>query len=67
MTEIVTACREAVGKDFILMVDVQYLWRDAKSALRTIRHWENLDLFFLETPLLVDKLNKIIKINKLSN
>ena len=56
MTEIVTACREAVGKDFILMVDVQYLWRDAKSALRTIRHWENLDLFFLETPLLVDNL-----------
>ena len=49
MTEIVTACREAVGKNFILMVDVQYLWRDAKSALRTIRHCEKLDLFFLET------------------
>jgi len=56
MTEIITACREAVGKDFILMVDVQYLWRDAKSALRTIRNWEKLDLFFLETPLLVDNL-----------
>ncbi len=56
MTEIITACREAVGKNFTLMVDVQYLWRDAKSALRTIRHWEPLDLFFLETPLLVDNL-----------
>ena len=56
MTEIIVACREAVGKEFALMVDVQYLWRDAKSALRTIRHWEHLDLFFLETPLLVDNL-----------
>jgi L-alanine-DL-glutamate epimerase-like enolase superfamily enzyme len=56
MTEILTACREAVGKDFTIMVDVQYLWYDAKSALRTIRHWESLDLFFLETPLRVDNL-----------
>jgi L-alanine-DL-glutamate epimerase-like enolase superfamily enzyme len=56
MTEIITACREAVGPEFRLMVDVQYLWRDAKSALRTIRHWEHLDLFFLETPLKVDNL-----------
>lgn len=56
MTEIVTACREAVGPDFAMMVDVQYRWRDAKSALRTVRHWENLDLFFLETPLQVDNL-----------
>ncbi|MFC1558193.1 mandelate racemase/muconate lactonizing enzyme family protein [candidate division KSB1 bacterium] len=56
MTEIVTACREAVGKDFTLMVDVQYLWYDAKSALRTIRNWEHLDLFFLETPLQIDNL-----------
>jgi len=56
MTEIITACREAVGRDFALMVDVQYLWRDAKSALRTIRHWEDLDLFFLETPLRTDNI-----------
>jgi len=57
MTEIITACRQAVGRDFTLMVDVQYLWRDAKSALRTISHWADLDLFFLETPLRTDNLN----------
>ena len=57
MTGIVRACREAVGPGFTLMVDVQYLWRDAKTALRTIRHWEDIDLFFLETPLLVDNLD----------
>jgi L-alanine-DL-glutamate epimerase-like enolase superfamily enzyme len=57
MTEIITACRQAVGRDFTLMVDVQYLWRDVKSALRTICHWADLDLFFLETPLRTDNLN----------
>jgi L-alanine-DL-glutamate epimerase-like enolase superfamily enzyme len=56
MTEIVTACREAVGPDFAMMVDVQYRWWDAKDALRTVRHWADLDLFFLETPLRVDNL-----------
>jgi L-alanine-DL-glutamate epimerase-like enolase superfamily enzyme len=56
MTDILTACREAVGADFTLMVDVQYLWYDAKAALRSIRRWDRLDLFFLETPLRVDNL-----------
>jgi len=56
MTDILTACREAVGRDFTIMVDVQYLWFDAKAALRTIRRWDNLDIFFLETPLRVDNL-----------
>ncbi|MFP4094799.1 MAG: mandelate racemase/muconate lactonizing enzyme family protein [Cyclobacteriaceae bacterium] len=56
MTEIITACREAVGPDFKMMVDVQYLWYDAKSALRTISKWEHLDIFFLETPLSIDNL-----------
>jgi L-alanine-DL-glutamate epimerase-like enolase superfamily enzyme len=56
MTEIVTSCREAVGPDFALMIDVQYLWRDAKSCLRTISKWADLDIYFVETPLLVDNL-----------
>ncbi len=56
MTEILTACREAVGRDFTIMVDVQYLWFDAKAALRTIHRWGHLDIFFLETPLRVDNL-----------
>lgn len=56
MTEIITACREALGPEFTLMVDVQYLWYDARSALRTLSKWESLDLFFLETPLAIDNL-----------
>jgi len=57
MTEIVMACREAVGPDFAMMVDVQYRWADAKNALRTLRRWADLDLFFVETPLPADDLD----------
>lgn len=54
--ETVAACREAVGPDMTMMVDVVYGWRDAKEALRVARELEPLDLFFLETPLPVDDL-----------
>ena len=56
MTEIVAACRKAVGPEFAMIVDVQYRWWDAKDCLRTVRRWADLDLFFLETPLQVDNL-----------
>ena len=56
LTDIISACREAVGPDFKMMVDVQYLWYDAKSALRTIKKWDDLDIYFLETPLQIDNL-----------
>ena len=46
MTEIVRACRETVGPDFAMMVDVQYRWSDVHSCLRTVSRWDDLDLFF---------------------
>ena len=55
--EIVAACREAVGPDFVMMVDVCYCWSDAKEALRVIRQLEAYDIFFLETPLQLDDLD----------
>ena len=36
ITETVAACRSAVGDEFVLMVDVQYTWSDADTALRTL-------------------------------
>lgn len=56
MTEVVAACRKAVGPDFVMMVDVQYTWRDAETALRTLRDWAELDVYFVETPLVMDNL-----------
>lgn len=56
MTEVVAACRRAVGPDFVMMVDVQYTWREANVALRTLRDWADLDIYFVETPLAMDNL-----------
>jgi L-rhamnonate dehydratase len=57
IVEIVAACREAVGPQFVMMVDVCYCWRDAKEALRVIRQLEPYDIFFLETPLMLEDLD----------
>ena len=57
IVEMAAACREAVGPEFVMMVDVAYCWSDAKRALRTLERLEPLDLFFLETPLDMDDLD----------
>jgi L-alanine-DL-glutamate epimerase-like enolase superfamily enzyme len=54
--DVIAAVREAVGAEFVLMVDVQYAFPDAQTCLRIIREWRDLDLFFLETPLPADDL-----------
>ena len=56
IVEIVAACREAVGEDFTMMVDVCYCWSNAKQALRVIKQLEPYNLFFLETPIQLDDL-----------
>lgn len=56
ITEVVAACRAAVGPDFVMMVDVQYTWSDAETALRTLKDWKDLDVYFVETPLQIDNL-----------
>jgi L-alanine-DL-glutamate epimerase-like enolase superfamily enzyme len=55
--EVVAAVREAVGPDFVLMLDVQYAFADASECLRVTRGWERDDLLFLETPLPSDDLD----------
>ena len=55
--DVVAACREAAGPDFVLMVDVQYAWANARQALRTLKRLEPFDLFFVETPLQIDDLD----------
>ena len=56
MTEVVAACRAAVGPDFVMMVDVQYTWADVDIALRTLNDWKDFDIYFIETPLAIDDL-----------
>jgi L-alanine-DL-glutamate epimerase-like enolase superfamily enzyme len=53
-TELVAALRAAVGPDFTLMVDVQYAFPDADTALGVLRDWRDFGLSFVETPLWSD-------------
>lgn len=55
--ETVAACREAVGPEMTMMVDVAYAWWDAKEALGVLERLEEYNLFFLETPLNIDDLD----------
>lgn len=56
-TEVVAAVRGAISPDTALLVDVQYLWDDAKVALETLREWQEFDISFIETPLWPDDLD----------
>ncbi len=61
-TEVVAAVRKTLGPDITLMVDVQYLWDDAATALSVVRDWAEFDIFFLETPIWPDYLDEYEKL-----
>ncbi|HVO55070.1 MAG TPA: mandelate racemase/muconate lactonizing enzyme family protein [Solirubrobacterales bacterium] len=55
-TEVVAAVRAAIGPDVDLLVDVQYAFPDADTALSVLADWVEFDLYFVETPLWPDDL-----------
>ena len=55
--EVIAACREAVGPEMTMMVDVAYCWSTAKDALRVLNRIAEYDIYFLETPLDIDDLD----------
>jgi L-alanine-DL-glutamate epimerase-like enolase superfamily enzyme len=63
-TLVVEAVRKTLGPDIALMVDVQYMWTDADTALRTVKDWKQFDVFFLETPLWIDNLDEYAKLHE---
>ena len=56
-TEVLAGVRAAIGPDVALLVDVQYAFPDAGTALAVLRDWESFDLYFVETPLWPDDLD----------
>ena len=57
IVDYIAACREAVGDDFVMLIDVAYTWSHAKEALRVLNRIEKYDPFFVETPLDIDDLD----------
>jgi L-alanine-DL-glutamate epimerase-like enolase superfamily enzyme len=56
-TELLAEIRAAIGPEVALLVDVQYAFPDADTAIGVLREWEQFDLFFVETPLWPDDLD----------
>lgn len=66
IARIVAACRQAVGPDMTLMIDVAYCWTDWRGALRAIEMFSEHDIFFVETPLPSDDLDGYAKLAAVS-
>ena len=62
-TDVVAAVRKALGPDIALMVDVQYMWEDAVTAMETVGQWREFNLYFLETPIWVDNLDEYARLH----
>ena len=56
-TQVLAAVRGAIGPEVDLLVDVQYAFPDADTALGVLADWQQFDLVFVETPLWPDDLN----------
>ncbi len=62
IADVVHACREAVGPEMTLAVDVAYCWPDWRAALRAIEMFADADIYFIETPLPTDDLEGYSKL-----
>jgi L-alanine-DL-glutamate epimerase-like enolase superfamily enzyme len=49
-TEVVAACRQAVGPDFTMMIDV-HMRGQRRDLPQNRPRWKEFNLFFLETPI----------------
>ena len=63
-TLVLEAVRKALGPEIKLMVDVQYKWKTAEDALRTVKDWEEFDIYFLETPVWTDSLEDYARMHE---
>jgi L-alanine-DL-glutamate epimerase-like enolase superfamily enzyme len=56
-TEVLAATRSAIGDDVDLLIDVQYAFPNADTALDVLADWQEYNLVFVETPLWPDDLD----------
>ena len=62
LAEMTHRCRELIGNEKDLMIDVGYRWQHADEAIRAVRRLERDDLFFLETPIHTDNIDGYAKL-----
>jgi D-arabinonate dehydratase len=60
----IRAARRALGDDAYLMLDAEYLWDDANQAITAIKHFEELNPYWIEGPAPLNKLRTHAEIRK---
>lgn len=62
--ELVKAARKALGPDKKLMIDIGMRWTDVKGAMRTLKAFEEQDVYWVEEPFHPDNLDGYSRLNK---
>ncbi|MBN9658417.1 MAG: mandelate racemase/muconate lactonizing enzyme family protein [Acidobacteria bacterium] len=62
MVRFIHECRQIVGDDRELMIDVGYRWKNWNDALWVLRRIEDDKLYFVETPLHTDDLDGLARL-----
>lgn len=60
---LVKAARKAIGPDKKLMIDIAMRWTDVKGAMRTIKAFEEQDVYWVEEPFHPDNLDAYSRLN----
>lgn len=61
---LVKAARKAIGPDKKLMIDIAMRWTDVKGAMRTIKAFEEQDVYWVEEPFHPDNLDAYTRLNQ---
>ncbi|MDQ4079077.1 MAG: mandelate racemase/muconate lactonizing enzyme family protein [Chloroflexota bacterium] len=62
--ERIQVARRALGDDAHLMLDAEYLWEDATTAIRAIKHFEEFNPYWIEGPAPLNKIRTHAKIRE---
>ncbi|MBQ3099590.1 MAG: mandelate racemase/muconate lactonizing enzyme family protein [Clostridia bacterium] len=60
---LVKAARKALGPDKKLMIDIGMRWTDVKGAMRTVKAFEEEDVYWVEEPFHPDNLDGYARLN----
>lgn len=60
---LVKAARKAIGPDKKLMIDIAMRWTDVKGAMRTVKAFEEQDVYWVEEPFHPDNLDAYSRLN----
>lgn len=62
--QLVKWCREALGDDKKLMIDIGMRWTDVKGAMKAVKAFEDYDVYWVEEPFHPDNIEGYARLNR---